>query len=332
MTFDLTTVPEPLRAMLERRLETLAAQGGMPSEGAGSSEVIASGLPLVWACSDFVAESCLRDRHLLRWLATQGRLHDTATSDWLATDFAASGDPPAAATAVDDATFMDVIRRFRRRQLVRVAWRDLASLTDVETVLRELTLLADVCIAAVAEYAMRSLRERYGVARGEDGSELGLMVLGMGKLGGGELNFSSDIDLVFLFPEHGETSGGRPLEHEEYFTRLGRRVAQLLGTVTAEGFVYRVDLRLRPFGESGPQVVSFDAFEDYLQQHGRDWERYAYVKARPVIGGQRFDELYRNVLRPFVYRRYLDFSVFESLREMKELISRRSSDANCRTT
>jgi len=144
----------------------------------------------------------------------------------------------------------------------------------------------------------------------------------MGKLGGGELNFSSDIDLVFAFPEHGETGGARPLEHEEYFARLGRRVAQLLGSVTAEGFVYRVDLRLRPFGDSGPAIVSFDALEDYLQQHGRDWERYAYVKARPVHGAESFDELYRNVLRPFVYRRYLDFSVFESLREMKDLIAR----------
>jgi glutamate-ammonia-ligase adenylyltransferase len=144
----------------------------------------------------------------------------------------------------------------------------------------------------------------------------------MGKLGGGELNLSSDIDLVFLFPEHGETQGPRPLEHEEYFARVGRRTAQLLGTATTEGFVYRVDLRLRPFGESGPQVVSFDAFEDYLQQHGRDWERYAYVKARAVHGAGPFDELYRNVLRPFVYRRYLDFGVFESLRGMKELIAR----------
>jgi glutamate-ammonia-ligase adenylyltransferase len=149
-----------------------------------------------------------------------------------------------------------------------------------------------------------------------------LLVLGMGKLGGGELTFSSDIDLVFLFPEHGETAGPRPLSYEEFFARLGKRVAQLLGTVTAEGFVYRVDLRLRPFGESGPVAVSYDAFEDYLQQHGRDWERYAYVKARPVYGGAGFDELYRNVLRPFVYRRYLDFSVFESLREMKDLIAR----------
>ena len=155
-----------------------------------------------------------------------------------------------------------------------------------------------------------------------DGTPLTLTVLGMGKLGGGELNFSSDIDLVFLFAEHGETDGRRPLTHEEYFNRLGRRVAQLLGTVTHQGFVYRVDLRLRPFGESGPLVVSFGALEDYLQQHGRDWERYAYVKARPISGATRFEELYRNVLRPFVYRRYLDYGVFESLRGMKELIAR----------
>jgi glutamate-ammonia-ligase adenylyltransferase len=153
--------------------------------------------------------------------------------------------------------------------------------------------------------------------------ELPLLVLGMGKLGGGELNYSSDIDLVFLFAEHGETTGARPLEHEEFFARVAKRVSQLLGTVTDDGFVYRVDLRLRPFGEAGPVAVSFDALEDYLQEHGRDWERYAYVKARPVFGAEPgFDALYRDVLRPFVYRRYLDFSVFESLRTMKEMIAR----------
>ncbi|HMA10401.1 MAG TPA: bifunctional [glutamate--ammonia ligase]-adenylyl-L-tyrosine phosphorylase/[glutamate--ammonia-ligase] adenylyltransferase, partial [Steroidobacteraceae bacterium] len=230
----------------------------------------------------------------------------------------ASGLDPAG----DDAHFMDELRRFRRRQLVRIAWRDIAGFADVETILTELSLLADVCIRAACRRAGAALAARHGIPVGADGTPLELMVLGMGKLGGGELNFSSDIDLVFLFAEHGETDGGRALENEEYFTRLGRRVAQLLGTVTAEGFVYRVDLRLRPFGDSGPLVVSFDAFEDYLQQHGRDWERYAYVKARPVAGGDEFDSLYRNVMRPFVYRRYLDFSVFESLRDMKEMISR----------
>ena len=321
MSFDLSPIPESLRPALEGRLESLAERGGVPVGASPEARAVAASLPMVWSCSDFVAEACLRDGALLPWLGGDGHLLEEAARDWLTRDLAS--DPAAIAEpAADDAAFMDALRRFRRRQLARIAWRDLASLADVETILRELTLLADVCIGAACERAARALQARYGVPRGADGRELQLLILGMGKLGGGELNFSSDIDLVFLFPEHGETDGGRALEHEEYFGRLGRRVAQLLGAVTAEGFVYRVDLRLRPFGESGPQVVSFDAFEEYLQQHGRDWERYAYVKARPVVGSDGFDELYRNVLRPFVYRRYLDFSVFESLREMKALISR----------
>jgi [glutamine synthetase] adenylyltransferase / [glutamine synthetase]-adenylyl-L-tyrosine phosphorylase len=307
MDWDLTNIPAVLRPALEERLAQLAVQENVPR----------AALPMVWACSDFVADACLRDARLLPWLFDQRRLFDTATEDGLQADLESGLDP-----AGDDAQFMDELRRFRRRQLVRIAWRDLAGYADVETVLAELSLLADVCIRAACRRAGTALTARHGIPVGEDGAPLELMVLGMGKLGGGELNFSSDIDLVFLFPEHGETNGSRALEHEEYFARLGRRVAQMLGTVTAEGFVYRVDLRLRPFGESGPQVVSFDAFEDYLQQHGRDWERYAYVKARPVHGAGPFAELYRNVLRPFVFRRYLDFSVFESLREMKQLIAR----------
>jgi glutamate-ammonia-ligase adenylyltransferase len=316
LPFDLAGIPEPLLAVLGARLESLEAQTGAAIRGEAAAD-LARSLPMVWACSDFVADACLRDPRLLPWLAGAGRLREVSTREWLEADLAAE---PGADS--DDAGFMDGLRRFRRRQLVRIAWRDLAQFEDVEPLLGELSLLADVCIGAARDHAIRDLRARFGVPRGQDGSELELMVLGMGKLGGGELNFSSDIDLIFLFPEHGETAGKRPMEHEEYFTRLGRRIAQLLGTVTSEGFVYRVDLRLRPFGESGPQLVSFDAFEGYLQQHGRDWERYAYVKARPVIGAGRFDELYRNVLRPFVYRRYLDFRVFESLREMKALISR----------
>ena len=144
----------------------------------------------------------------------------------------------------------------------------------------------------------------------------------MGKLGGRELNFSSDVDLVFLFPALGETDGRRSIANEDFFTRLGQQLIRLLETQTADGFVYRVDLRLRPFGESGALVASLAAFEDYLEQHGRDWERYAYVKARAVTGLPLFEQAYRDLLRPFVYRRYLDYRVFEALREMKELIAR----------
>ena len=316
MNWDLGPIPATLRVRLEERLGRVD-RGTLLAAGADNRNVPVASLPRVWACSDFVADACLRDPSLLSWLLGGRPLLDDVTGPQLQAELES-----ALEQAGDDAQFMDGLRRFRRRQLVRIAWRDIAGLADVETVLAELTLLADACIRAACRRATVELAARHGLPRGEDGAPLELMVLGMGKLGGGELNFSSDIDLVFLFPEHGETAGARPLAHEEYFARLGRRVAQLLGTVTTEGFVYRVDLRLRPFGESGPQVVSFDAFEEYLQQHGRDWERYAYVKARPVHGAAPFDELYRNVLRPFVFRRYLDFSVFESLRGMKELIAR----------
>jgi [glutamine synthetase] adenylyltransferase / [glutamine synthetase]-adenylyl-L-tyrosine phosphorylase len=149
-----------------------------------------------------------------------------------------------------------------------------------------------------------------------------LVIVAMGKLGGGELNFSSDVDLVLLFPEHGETNGARSIANEEFFTRLGQGLVRLLETPTQDGFVLRVDMRLRPFGDSGPLVASFASFEDYLPRHGRDWERYAYVKARAVTARERYAEINASAVRPFVYRRYLDFGVFESLREMKALIAR----------
>ncbi|MBM4225719.1 MAG: bifunctional glutamine synthetase adenylyltransferase/deadenyltransferase, partial [Gammaproteobacteria bacterium] len=146
--------------------------------------------------------------------------------------------------------------------------------------------------------------------------------VGMGKLGGRELNFSSDIDLVFLFPGYGETVHAAPVSHDEFFVRLGQALLRLLATVTVDGFVFRVDMRLRPFGDSGPLACGFSAFEDYLLQHGRDWERYAWVKARPITATAAYAELYESAVRPFVYRRYLDFGVFESLREMKQLIEK----------
>ena len=311
------TLPAELAAAIEEKLGRLRERPPLPDTA--SARAIGSSLPYVWACSAFCADSCLRDQGLLEWLATSGRLLE----DMDAAAYLAAAGAVTEPGRGDDAGFMSALRGFRRRHLVRIAWRDLAGHAPIDTILAELTWLADACINAACTHAMRTLGARHGVPRDRAGTELPLLVLGMGKLGGGELNFSSDIDLVFLFAEHGETTGPRPLEYEEFFTRVGKRVAQMLGSPTDDGFVYRVDLRLRPFGDSGPVAVSFDAIEDYLQQHGRDWERYAYVKARPVFGAEPgFDDLYRNVLRPFVYRRYLDFGVFESLRAMKELIAR----------
>ena len=164
--------------------------------------------------------------------------------------------------------------------------------------------------------------ERHGLPQGAAGEAQRLIVIAMGKLGGRELNFSSDIDLVYLYAGHGETAGPRPLAHEEFFLRLGQLLIRYLDAPTAEGRVYRVDMRLRPFGASGPLVASTAAFEDYLERQGRDWERYAWIKARAVTGAALYAELFRASVQPFVYRRYLDFGVFEALREMKALIER----------
>jgi glutamate-ammonia-ligase adenylyltransferase len=269
----------------------------------------------VFAASRFVAEAAARDPQLLAGLEGSGELERPRAPGEIAAlvDGIAEADEPA---------FMDALRRLRRRELVRIAWRDLTGAATLPETLAETSALADAAIVAARAFAARALVPRYGTPRSAGGAAQELLVMGMGKLGGGELNFSSDIDLVFLFPEGGETDGPRPISNEEYFTRLGQSLIRLLDARTAEGFVYRVDMRLRPLGEPGPLAMNFAAFEGYLQQHGRDWERYAWVKARAVTGGELYRALYADVVRPFVYRRYLDFGVYESLREMKAMIAR----------
>jgi [glutamine synthetase] adenylyltransferase / [glutamine synthetase]-adenylyl-L-tyrosine phosphorylase len=239
-----------------------------------------------------------------------------------AADFAARAPQPTADTPVIEAQFLKDLRRWRRREMVRIAWRDLAGWAHLEETLADLTSFADAAINTSCEFARRPLVARYGEPCSENGVVQPLVVVGMGKLGGGELNFSSDVDLVLLFPEYGETNGARSIANEEFFTRLGQGLVRMLETPTQDGIVLRVDLRLRPFGDSGPLVASFASFEDYLPRHGRDWERYAYVKARAITAPQQYEEIRAAAVRPFVYRRYLDFGVFESLRDMKGLIAR----------
>ena len=237
----------------------------------------------------------------------------------------APGDPadraPSAGSG-SDTDMLSALRRWRRREMVRIAWRALAGWAEVEETLADLSDFADAAIRVSIEHARQALTVRYGEPRSAAGVVQPLVVVAMGKLGGRELNFSSDVDLVLLFPEHGDTSGPRVIANEEFFTRLGQGLIRLLETATDDGFALRVDMRLRPFGDSGPLVASFASLEDYLPLHGRDWERYAYVKARPITAADRYAEIRASALDPFVYRRYLDYGVFESLREMKALIER----------
>ncbi|HEY5810098.1 MAG TPA: bifunctional [glutamate--ammonia ligase]-adenylyl-L-tyrosine phosphorylase/[glutamate--ammonia-ligase] adenylyltransferase, partial [Povalibacter sp.] len=278
---------------------------------------VAGSLEHVWACSEFIATCCLRDPELLQSLVTSGTLQQRAATEWIARDLDSIG------PGTSEAEWMERLRRFRRRHMVRIAWRDIAGWADLDETLRDLSMLADTCIEFAYRLAYDALLSRYGTPRGEASSTpQALLILGMGKLGARELNYSSDIDLIFLYPEEGQTDGARSIENAEFFLRLGQKITQLLSSQTADGMVYRVDLRLRPFGDSGRVAMGFGAFENYLQQHGRDWERYAYVKARAITAKDEFPALYDEVLRPFVYRRYLDFGVFESLRDMKAMIAR----------
>ena len=317
MSGHLPDVQRRLLTDIEARLLAAREQDAQVWQEILASERIGASLPHVWACSEFVATACLRAPALLSDLARSGELVARATDDSFATDLRAR------VSGANEAEVMEALRRFRKRHLVRIAWRDIAGWADLDEALHDLTALADACIGFAYSYMYDALVARYGVPRGADSKQpQPMMILAMGKLGGGELNFSSDIDLILLYPEDGETDGARCVDNAEFFLRLGQKIVQLLATPTVEGFVYRVDLRLRPFGDSGRVALSFGAFEHYLQEHGRDWERYAYVKARPLTALEHYPALYEEVLRPFVYRRYLDYSVFESLREMKGMISR----------
>ncbi len=213
------------------------------------------------------------------------------------------------------------LRRYRTAASTRLIWRDLLGLDDVDATLAGATRLAEDCLQLALAALEQEFASRHGVVRAADGSAQRLVVFGLGKLGGGELNFSSDIDLVYAFPQNGESDGPRPLAGEEYFARLGQRLARLLDETTAEGFSHRVDLRLRPFGTAGRVALSFAGMDQYFQREGRDWERYAWIKARAVAGDIAAGEAWLETLRPFVYRRYLDFTALDGLREMKAAIT-----------
>jgi glutamate-ammonia-ligase adenylyltransferase len=232
-------------------------------------------------------------------------------------------DGPAQPPDLSDAPEADwsrLLRRWRTAESTRLVWRDVHGLDTVEQTLAGSTRLAEQALQAGLAAIQGAFAQRHGVLRDGQGNAQSLVVYGLGKLGGGELNFSSDVDLVYAFPEHGTSDGERPLDAEGYCTRLGQRLAQLLGDVTADGFVHRVDLRLRPFGASGRVALSFAAMEQYFQREGRDWERYAWIKARPVAGDLDAGERLLETLRPFVYRRYLDYTALDGLRAMKALI------------
>lgn len=223
----------------------------------------------------------------------------------------------------DENCGLRVLRQFRRREMVYIAWRDFTDSWSLDDSLSHISMLAEAMIFETYRWQYQLCCDEWGTPCNANGEAQPMLIIGMGKLGGGELNFSSDIDLIFTFPENGETQGARrSIANAQFFTRLGQKIIKALDQHTFDGFCYRVDMRLRPFGESGPLVMSYAAIEDYYQEQGRDWERYAMIKAR-VMGSEMYPEYQelRQMLRPFVFRRYIDFSAIQSLRRMKSMIS-----------
>jgi len=312
--------PEPLLSQVPAALQQTVSNYW--HDWLASSDQTEDSLPVelsllgkIWACSDFVARTCIRRPGLLAELAVEGLEASRSVDDY----HARVAETIAQAEPTEEG-LMRALRQLRQKEMLRIAWRDLAELADVEQVLHELSDLAEAVIAQTLEHLYQQTTEMLGTPKNALGETQKLLVLAMGKLGGRELNFSSDIDLVFVYPEEGNTEGGRHLSNHEFFLRLVRKFVRVLDEITADGFVFRVDTRLRPNGDSGPLALNFTAMEHYYQLQGRDWERYAMIKAKIIGGDERERSALAAMLRPFTYRRYLDFGAFESIREMKGMI------------
>ena len=267
--------------------------------------------------SDFVSDSLIKQPELLAQTLASGDL--ACGERWPAYQ------PELAvllAEVHDEEALKRVLRQFRRSRMLVIAWRELLGQAEVEESFIHLTKLADALICGARDWLYARQCVELGTPMDGNGDPQPLLILGMGKLGGGELNFSSDIDLIFTYPENGYTVGGRrELANQQFFIKLGQRLINALHQPTQDGQVFRVDMRLRPFGEAGPLAISFAAMEDYYQHHGRNWERYAMVKAR-VLGAQcEQAQALTELLRPFVFRRYIDFGVIDGLRQMKAMIA-----------
>jgi glutamate-ammonia-ligase adenylyltransferase len=268
----------------------------------------------IFGLSDFIAQSCIENPWMLEQLFQHGVL------ETLQPDYAGLLSQQLLQVE-NELQLQQSLRQFRRLHMVRIAWRDLSHKQDIEQSLQDVSELANQLIAQSYAWLYKDFCSRYGTPEGEFGPQP-LFIIGMGKLGGGELNFSSDIDLIFAYPNQGETIGGRkPMEHQQFFTRLAQKLIAALHQITVDGQVFRVDMRLRPFGDSGPLVMHFDALEDYYQEQGREWERYAMLKGRIINDDSPYKEQLQDILRPFVFRRYIDFSAIDSLRKMKLMIN-----------
>ena len=305
-------LPESISLASEQHYETLCQHNPHITQW---SDALLRDVKRVIGLSDFILEALIRDEALVN------ELPSLVASNQRSREYRHELNA-ALANCSDEASVMRALRHFRNREMVYIAWRDFLATWDLKESLSHLSELAEAILFETYHWHYQKACQEWGTPVNADGEAQPMLIIGMGKLGGGELNFSSDIDLIFTYPDNGETQGARrSIANAVFFTRLGQRIIKALDQMTQDGFCYRVDMRLRPFGQSGPLVMSFAALEDYYQEQGRDWQRYAMVKAR-VMGREMYAcyQTLRGMLRPFVFRRYIDFSALQSLRKMKAMI------------
>ena len=217
----------------------------------------------------------------------------------------------------DEISLNKSLRKLRQQVIANIILRDLNKLADLDEVLKSVTTLAEISLIHAHQFHFNALKAIHGSPIGLNGDEQQLSIVGMGKLGGEELNVSSDIDLIFAYPEDGDTEGKESISNQSFFIKLGKKIISSLNDVTEYGFVFRVDMQLRPFGSEGQIACSYQMLEDYYQKYGREWERYAWVKGRGIVGPH--EELH-NIINPFVYRKYLDYGALNSMRDLKAQI------------
>jgi len=301
--------------------EATQAEFALQLAGLTGNQKLMDELARVWIGSDFVAELCCSSPNMLFDLIDSGDLQRNYSKQDYIDKFV-----ERLQDVSSEDELMRELRLFRQRELARIIWRDLARTASLIDTTTHVSWLADVCIDQALDWLYQKACEKWGTPStliNDEWQPQRMVVVGMGKLGAKELNVSSDIDLMFTYQGKGCTQGGaRELDNQEFFVRLGQRLIHVLDSRTADGFVFRVDMRLRPYGQSGALALNFDAMCQYYQMQGRDWERYAMIKARIVAGDKQAGIQLREELRPFVYRKYLDYSAIEALRSMKELIRR----------
>ncbi|HVT26403.1 MAG TPA: hypothetical protein VHE81_00150 [Lacipirellulaceae bacterium] len=275
--------------------------------------------------------------NLLQIFTTSQYLSDLLVADKEAYDLLrmTEGEPVSRAALVDElvsevralgnyAEVLASLRRFKRRETLRIAYGDIVRNQPVETVVRQISYLADAIVEAAVEFARRHLEPQYGRPLRGDGEQSQFVVLGLGKLGGNELNYSSDIDLIFLYEQDGQTDARRNVSNQEYFERLAKEIIRLLTEPTDLGVAYRVDLRLRPEGSLGPLCLSFDSTMSYYDVKGRTWERQAFVKARPIAGDRDLGRKLLARLEQWIYRKYLSLIDITGIKSLKRRIERRT--------